>query len=101
MTKEQAIEAGKNAAMQKSTAGWGLAGFFFTIPALLIVYLRSPSVNLAELVRYDDQESERYFEMQYVETLKSRQVSATWIGAVIGLILVFVFMCGTAGMVLA
>ena len=45
--RSEAVEAGRKAAEGPPVAGWGLAGFFFALIAVLVVYARSPRLPAA------------------------------------------------------
>ena len=78
--KTGAIAAAEDEAMIRSVAGWGFLGYFFPLVGILVVYLRSPKMSAADLARYDDQATARLYERHYIDTLKRRQVKATWLG---------------------
>lgn len=85
MNKTEAILAGEAEAHKMSEAGWRLAGLIVPILANLIVHLRSPRVPPGVLAIHDDSATLRYFETQFADTLKARQVKAAWVGALIGI----------------
>jgi cell division protein FtsX len=89
MEKSNARAAGTAEAERTSTFGWAVFGFLIPVVAVLVVHLRSPKVPAAVLARAsDDPAIARVFEAQYVETLKSKQVTNTWLGAAVGLFFV-------------
>ncbi len=91
MTKLEARVAGSEHAEKMSVVSWGICGFFAPALALPVVYLRSPKITSSVLLAHEDDPTTRYFESQYLETLKSRQVKATWAGALIAIFFFYVF----------
>ena len=87
--ESDARAAGVAKAEQTSAFGWAVFGFMIPAVAVLVVHLRSPKVP-AEVVASasDDPSVARVFEAQYVETLKSKQVTNAWLGAALGLFVV-------------
>ena len=83
MNTVEAIAAGHALAKNRTVIGWGVAGFFFVLIAILVAYLRRPKLPV-ELAAQVESDVLPLFERAYVERLKKRQVSATWIGAIIG-----------------
>ena len=49
---------------------------------ILVAYLRSPTLPIAQKADYADQDMLGIYEAQFVETLKAREVRAAWIGAI-------------------
>ena len=65
-------------------AGWFFVGFFLGLIGILIVYVRSPTTPVALTAQYAG--DDRYiFVESYVQTLKRRQIAATWIGLVVSI----------------
>ena len=70
-------------AKRVSVAGWYFVGFFLGAIGLLIVYLRSPKASMLPTNEFDGEE--RYiFEEAWIESLKAKQVKATWMGLILG-----------------
>ena len=84
MTNKEAMEEGWNAGTGHGVVGWGVFGWAFAVLALPVVYLRSPKLPAMLAIAHDDAETLSIFERAYVERLKHRQVSAVWLGAIIG-----------------
>ena len=89
VVESDARAAGVAKAEQTSAFGWAVFGLLIPVVAVLVVHLRSPKVPAADLAPASDNPSvERVFETQYVETLKAKQVSSTWLGAALGVFVV-------------
>ena len=87
VVESDARAAGVAKAEQTSAFGWAVFGFLIPVVAVLVVHLRSPKVP--DLAPASDNPSvERVFETQYVETLKAKQVSSTWLGAALSVFVV-------------
>ena len=87
--KSNAQAAGAAEAERVDTFGWAIFGFLIPVVAVLVVHLRSPKVPAAVLAQAsDDPAVARVFEAQYIETLKSKQVTNAWLGAGVGLFVV-------------
>ena len=88
MTKTEAIHAAAAAAAKPSVVGWGVCGFLLAIVTIPVAHFRSPRVPPLALAEHNDDATLRYFEAQYIETLKGRQVAAAWIGGILGVVAV-------------
>ena len=82
MTKSDAITSAGKAATQRAVTAWYAFGFFIPLIGILVAYLRSPTLPIAQKADYADQDMLGIYEAQFVETLKARQVRAAWIGAI-------------------
>ena len=81
MSNQQAsLEAGRQAARERSVIGWGIFAWGIALVAVPLVYLRSPKMPTAALGGQDDGTDSTLFERAYVERLKTRQVKAVWVG---------------------
>ncbi|MCY4170659.1 MAG: hypothetical protein OXF08_03560 [Bacteroidetes bacterium] len=77
--RETAISDASAIASDPSVIGWFFLGFLLGLIGILIVYLRSPKIPVYLLADYTG--DERYlYEKAYVDTLKGRQVTSTWVG---------------------
>ena len=83
MTKTEAIDAAVTAAEKMSVVGWGVFGCLIAIVTIPVAYLRSPAVPALVLAEHNDDATLRYFEAQYIETLKKRQVKSAWAGGIL------------------
>ena len=102
MTKSDAMTSAVTAATQRAVTAWYAFGFFIPLVGILVAYLRNPTLPIAQKADYADQGMLGIYEAQFVETLKARQVRATWIGAIVAVclyMLLFMAMCalGVAG----
>ena len=86
MTKTEAIHAAAAAAEKTSVIGWGVCGFLLAIVTIPVAHFRWPRVPPLALAEHNDDATLRYFEAQYIETLKERQVKAAWIGGILGVV---------------
>ncbi|MDE2697480.1 MAG: hypothetical protein OXI23_01290 [Gemmatimonadota bacterium] len=83
--KRPLLSEAESTAQSASVAGWFFLGFFLGLIGLLIVYLRSPKTPIRLSASWEG--DDRYlFEQAYNETLKAKQVKATWWG--------FLVVCG-------
>ena len=90
MTKTEAVHAASAAAAKPSVVGWGVCGFLLAIVTIPVAHFRSPRVPPLALAEHNDDATLRYFEAQYIETLKGRQVAAAWIGGLVGVVAVLI-----------
>ena len=90
MTKTEAIQAGAAAAAKPAVLGWGVCGFLIAIVTIPVAHFRSPRVPPLALAEHNDDATLRYFEAQYIETLKARQVATAWVGGVLGVVAVLI-----------
>ena len=68
------------------------------LPAVLVVHLRRPRVTAAGMERAgENPTAARVYETQYIETLKSKQASSTWLGAAAG-VLAWIFLIFLIGL---
>ena len=67
---------------------WIVCGFLLAIVTIPVAYFRWPRVPALALAEHNDDATLRYFEAQYIETLKARQVVAAWIGGILGVMAV-------------
>ena len=84
MDNRDALRSAESVARQASVIGWAVFGFLLPIIGIPVVHLRSPNIPPSVLVSHEDSSTVRFFELQYVVTLKQRQVRAAWIGAALG-----------------
>ena len=84
-TKSEAIHAASMAADKATVTAWGVFGFLLPVVAIAVAYLRSPQTPTILLAEHDDDATTVYFDRQYTQTLKQRQVKAAWIGFLISL----------------
>lgn len=85
--KGSSLLEAESKAQRASVTGWFFLGFFLGLIGLLIAYLRSPKAPVRFSANWEG--DDRYlFEQSYSETLKARQVKATWWG--------FVVLCGVS-----
>ena len=83
--KHSILSKAESTAQRVSVAGWFFLGFFATTIGLLIAYLRSPKTPIRLSVNWEG--DDRYvFEQAYSETLKTKQVTATWWGFLVGIL---------------
>ena len=69
-------------------AGWGVFAICFPLVAVLAVHIRRPRAPAAVLAQAgEDPAAARLFELQYIETLKARQVATVWLWAAIGAVI--------------
>ena len=92
MTKTEAIDAAAAAAEKMSVVGWLVCGCLLAVVTIPVAHVRSPVVPTLVLAEHDDDATLRYFEAQYIETLKARQVKAAWTGGIF---------CGVIALILA
>ena len=88
MTKQEAIQSGSTKAEQTSVVAWYLMGCFLAIVTIPVAHFRSPKIPPSILASHEDDETLRYFESQFIYTLKRCQVKAAWIGGLVGAALV-------------
>ena len=86
MTKKEAVYAAADAAAKPSVVRWGVCGFLIAIVTIPVAHFRSPRVQPLALAEHDDDATLRYFEAQYILTLKGRQVAAAWGGGILGVV---------------
>ena len=84
MDNRNALQSAESVARQASVIGWAVFGFLLPIIGILAVHLRSPKIPPSVLASHEDSSTVRFFELQYVVTLKQRQVRAAWIGSALG-----------------
>ena len=96
--KADAMTEATAAAQQAGVFGWAVFGFFIPLVAVPVVHLRSPKVPALVLMNRDggDRETALIFEAQFVQTLKARQVSHAWVGALLGFGLTFLMLVAAA-----
>lgn len=83
--KHSILSKAESTAQDVSVTGWFFLGFFATTIGLLIAYLRSPKTPIRLSVNWEG--DDRYvFEQAYSETLKAKQVTATWWGFLVGIV---------------
>ena len=95
ITKTEAIQAGDTEAGKASVFWWGLLGFIAPIVTIPVAHLRSPKASPTQMATYGDDATLRFFEAQYIQVLKSRQVKTAWIWGIIGVAF------GVVGMILS
>ena len=84
MDNRDALQSAESVARQASVIGWAVFGFLIPIIGIPVAHLRSPNIPPSVLVSHEDSSTVRFFELQYVVTLKQRQVRAAWIGSALG-----------------
>lgn len=83
--KHSILSKAESTAQDVSVTGWFFLGLFATTIGLLIAYLRSPKTPIRLSVNWEG--DDRYvFEQAYSETLKAKQVTATWWGFLVGIV---------------
>ena len=71
-----------------------MCGFLLWIVTIPVAHFRWPRVPPLVLSEHDDDATLRYFEAQYIETLKARQVKAAWTGLILGVVAALLYMVG-------
>lgn len=95
--KHSILSKAESTAQGVSVTSWFFLGFFATTIGLLIAYLRSPKTPIRLSVNWDG--DDRYiFEQAYSETLKAKQVTATWWGFLVGIVFWVVLIFGSYGL---
>ena len=89
MTKEEAVAAGLQDAKGKSTVGWFLGGFLFSIIAIPAAHISRPTIPVGLLASFEDETTRDLYQRAFEEHVKDRRVVAVWTGL---LVLVGLFM---------
>ncbi len=94
--KHSLLAEAESAAQNVPVTGWFFLGLLATTIGLLIAYLRSPKTPIRLSVNWEG--DDRYvFEQAYSETLKAKQVKATWWGFLAGILLLVLLIGGFYG----